>query len=247
MNQPFRAELRKVRATPVTWWLLLSTAAIGVLGTLAPLIAVDGKPVDLLSDHQIRAALHGAAGGSVLVLVAGIIGMAGEWRFGQASQVFLSTPRRWRVVSVKTVVYLAVGTMYGLAAAVAATATAWGWYRAKDLSLPLDQSAVWLTLAGCIAVAGLFGVLGVAIGAIVRRPVPAIVAALAWTVLVEPALFAAAPSVFRWLPGIASLSLRRQPAEHLLPAGAASAVLLGVVAVALTVGVRMVERDDVTG
>ncbi|HEX5997570.1 MAG TPA: hypothetical protein VFY84_20720 [Jiangellales bacterium] len=247
MSQLPRAELRKVRSTPVTWWLLMSTAAIGVLGTLAPLIAVDGKPVDLLSDHQIRAALHGAAGGSVLVLVAGIIGMAGEWRFGQVSQAFLSTPRRWRVVIVKTVVYLGVGAVYGMAAAVAATATAWAWYRAKGFALPFDRSAVWLTLLGCVAVAALFGVLGVAIGAIVRRPVPAIVGALAWTVLVEPALYAATPTVFRWLPGIASLSLRRQPAEHLLPVGTAAAVLLAVIAVALVTGVRLVERDDVTG
>lgn len=247
MRQLLWAEMHRIRATPVTWWLLVSTAAIGVLGTLAPLIAVDGRPVDLLSDQQIRAALHGAAGGSVLVLVAGIIGMAGEWRFGQVSQTFLTTPRRWRVVAVKTVAYLGIGAAYGLAAAVAATATAWSWYRAKDLTLPFERSAVWLTLLGCVAVAALFGVLGVAIGAIVRRPVPAIVGALAWTVLVEPALFAAAPTVFRWLPGIASLSLRRQPAEHLLSAAPAAAVLLMVIAVALVAGVRLVERNDVTG
>ncbi len=172
--------------------------------------------------------------------------MAGEWRFGQVNQVFLSAPRRWQVVTVKTIIYLGVGAVYGVAAAATATATAWGWYRAKGLTLPFDRSAVWLTVVGCVAVAALFGVLGVAIGAVVRKPVPALVGALAWTVLVEPALFAAAPDVFRRLPGIASLSLRGQPAEHLLPAGAA-AVLLGVIAVALAAGVRLVERDDVTG
>lgn len=247
MGHLFRAEMRKVGATPVTWWLLVSTVAVGVLGTIAPLIAADGESTDLLSDHRIREALHGAAGGAILVLVAGVIGMAGEWRFGQASQVFLSTPRRSRVVGVKTVVYLGLGALYGLVAALAATATAWGWYRARGLALPLERSAVWLTLIGCVAVAALFGVIGVAVGAIVRRPVPALVGALTWTVLVEPALFAAAPSVFRWLPGVASLSLRRQPAEHLLPVGSACAVLLGLVTVALVVGVRQVERDDVTG
>jgi ABC-2 type transport system permease protein len=65
-------------------------------------------------------------------------------------------------------------------------------------------------------------------------------------VLVEPALFAAEPRVFRWLPGIASLSLRRQPAENLLPPTAA-AVPLVVLAAVLVAGIRMVERDDVTG
>jgi hypothetical protein len=183
----------------------------------------------------------------VLVLVAGILGMAGEWRFGQINQTFLTTPRRWQAVAVKGIVYLGIGAVYGIAAAVAATATAWGWYRTKDLTLPFERSAVWLTLLGCVAVAALFGVLGVAVGAIVRRPVPAIVGALAWTVLVEPALFAAAPTAFRWLPGIASLSLRRQPAEHLLSAGYAAIVLLAVIVAALVAGLRMVERDDVTG
>lgn len=246
MRRLLRAELRKVVATPVTWWMLLATVAIGVLGTLAPLIAVEGEPVDLLSDRQLRGALHGAAGGSILVLIIGIIGMAGEWRFGQAGQAFLTTPRRWRVVTVKAVAYTGVGGVYGAAAAVAATGTAWGWYRAKDLALPVGRPAVWTTLLGCFAVAVLFGVLGVAIGAIVRRQVAAIIATLAWTVLVEPALFAAAPSVFRWLPGVASLSLRRQPAEGLLPVAPAAVVLLVVIAVALAIGIRMVERDDVT-
>jgi len=247
MSRLLRAELRKVLATPVTWWLLLATVAIGILGTLAPLIAIDGEPVDLLADAQVRSALHGAAGGSTLVIVAGIIGMAGEWRFGQASQAFLTTPQRWRVVAVKTVVYLAVGAVYGLAAAAAATATAAAWYDSKGLGLPFGRSSVWLTLTGCVVVAMLFGILGVAIGAVARRQVPAIVVTLAWIVLVEPALFAAAPSLFRWLPGMAALSLRRQPSDDLLPWVPAAAVLTGVIVVALTLGVRQVERHDVTG
>ncbi|MBX7266367.1 hypothetical protein KIF24_10255 [Micromonospora sp. Llam7] len=247
MSRLLRAELRKVTATPVTWWLLLATVAVGILGTLAPLIAVDGKPVDLLADEQVRGALHGAAGGSILVIVAGIIGMAGEWRFGQASQAFLTTPRRWRVVGVKTVVYMAVGAVYGLAAAAAATATAAAWYDSKGIGLPFGRSSVWLTLAGCVVVAILFGILGVAVGAIARRQVPAIVVTLAWTVLVEPALFAAAPRIFRWLPGLAALSLRRQPSDDLLSWGPAAAVLVGVIAVALALGVRQVERHDVAG
>jgi hypothetical protein len=160
------------------------------------------------------------------VLVAGIIGMAGEWRFGQASQSFLGSPRRWRVVAVKAIVYVGVGTLYGTAAALSAAGTAWMWYRSKGLTLPLDSSAVGLTLLGCVAVAAVFGLLGVGVGAIVRKPVPAIVGALAWTAIVEPSLFAAA--------------------DNLLPADIAAAVLLGVAVVVLALGVRLVERDDVT-
>jgi hypothetical protein len=241
-----RAELRKVRATPTTWWLLLGTAAIGVVGTLAPLIAADGDAADLLTDHDLQQAMHGAAAGAILVIVAGIIGMAGDWRFGQATQTFLTTPRRWRVVAAKGVTYMGVGAVYGVAAGAGATAAAWGWYRANDLALPMGRSAVWLTLLGCLAVSVLFGLVGVAIGAVARNQVAAIVAALGWHALVEPALFAASPSVFRWLPGIASFTLRRQPADELLSIGPATAVLVGFVVVSSAAGLWFVEHDDVT-
>ena len=246
MNAILRAELRKVRATPTIWWLLLGTAAIGVVGTLAPLIAFDGSAAELLTDRKLQEAMHGAAAGATLVVVAGIIGMAGEWRFGQANQTFLTTPQRWRVVTAKSVAYMIVGAVYGLVAVAAATATAWGWYRAHDVALPLERSAVWLTLLGCLAVSVLFGLLGVAIGAVARNQVAAIVAALAWHALVEPGLFAASPSVFKWLPGMASFALRRQPSDDLLSVAPAAAVLIAFVAAFLAAGLWFVERDDVT-
>jgi hypothetical protein len=246
MSALLRAELRKVRATPTTWWLLLGTAAIGVVGTLAPLIAADGDAAELLTDHDLQQAMHGAAAGAILVIVAGIIGMAGDWRFGQATQTFLTTPQRGRVVMAKSLTYMGVGAVYGIAAGAGATATAWGWYRANDLTLPLGRSAVWLTLLGCLTVSVLFGLVGVGIGAVARNQVAAIVAALGWHALVEPALFAASPSVFKWLPGIASFSLRRQPADELLSVGPAAAVLVGFIVVSLAAGLWFVERDDVT-
>jgi ABC-2 type transport system permease protein len=240
-----RAELRKIRATATIWWLLLGTAAIGVIGTLAPLIAADDS-ANMLSDHKLQEAMHGAAAGASLVMVAGIIGLAGEWRFGQVTQTFLSAPRRRQVVAAKGLAYMGVGVVYGVAAGAASTATAWAWYRADDVALPLERSAVWLTLLGCLAVSVLFGLLGVAVGGISRNQVTGIVAALGWHVLVEPALFAASPSVFKWLPGIASFSLRRQPSDGLLTVGPATAVLLTTIALFLAAGLWLVERDDVS-
>jgi ABC-2 type transport system permease protein len=245
MTNLLRAEWQKIRATPSIWWLLLASAAIGVVGTLAPLIAADDGG-DPLSDHRLQEAMHGAAAGAALVIVAGIIGLAGEWRFGQATQTFLTTPRRRRVVWAKSMAFSVVGLSYGVVSGAASATTAWVWYRAEGTALPLERSAVWLTLLGCIAVSGIFGLLGVAIGAIARNVVAAIVAALAWQVLVEPALFAASPEIFRWLPGMAAFSLRRQPTEGLLPMAPAIVVLTAVAITLLALGLRMVERDDVT-
>jgi ABC-2 type transport system permease protein len=241
-----RSELRATASNPVTWWLLLAVMAIGVVGTLAPLVAADATRAELLTDRSLQEAMHGAAAGASLVLVAGIVSMAGEWRWGQVTQSLLTTPRRAHLVVAKVAVNVGVGAVFGLAAGVAALLAAMGWYRANDLSLPLDRAAVWLTLLGCLAVSMVFGVLGVAVGAIVRNVVAAVVGGLAWQVLVEPALFAAAPSVFRWLPGMASFTLRRQPAEGLLTMGPAVSVLVVVLVGAVAAGIWIVERTDVT-
>jgi ABC-2 type transport system permease protein len=245
MTALLRAESRKVLATPTIWWLLLATAAIGVVGTIAPLVAADAK-ASLLTDHKLQEAMHGAAAGATLVIVVAIIGLAGEWRFGQVDQTFLTTPQRWRVVAAKSLIYLGIGAVYGMVADVASTATAWAWYNAKGLTFPIDRSAVWLTLLGCLAVAVLFGLLGIAIGGITRNQVVGIVVTLGWLLIVEQALFAASTSVFKWLPGIASLAIRRMPAEGLLPIGSAFAVLAGVIVVLLAAAVWLVDRDDVT-
>ncbi|HKA05321.1 MAG TPA: hypothetical protein VKD67_13370, partial [Acidimicrobiales bacterium] len=146
----------------------------------------------------------------------------------------------------KSLTYLGVGAVYGIVADAASTATAWGWYGAKGLTFPIDRSAVWLTLLGCLAVAVLFGVLGIAIGGIARNQVLAIVVTLGWLLIVEQALFAASKSVFKWLPGIASLAIRRMPAEGLLPIGSAFAVLAAVIAVLLAAAYWFVDGDDVT-
>jgi ABC-2 type transport system permease protein len=241
------SEVLRVRATATLWWLLLATAAVGVVGTIAPLLALDDTSASaLLTDRQLQQALHGAAAGASLVIVAGIVGMAGDWRFGQATQTFLTTPVRHHVVAARALVYLGVGVLYGLAAALTSFITAWAWYRSEGVALPLDSSAVWLTLLGCTVVSTMFGPLGVGIGAVVRNPVVAVVGALVWQVLVEPALFQAAPSVFRWLPGIASFAIRRQPTDDLLGVGPAAALLLAITASLLVLGAWLVDHDDVT-
>lgn len=238
-----RAEARRVLATPSTWWLLTVTAALGVAGTLPPLLAAEG---DRSSDAALQQALHGAAAGVTLVVVAGILATAGEWRHGQASQTFTTAPRRVAVVTAKAAVHAGVGLAHGLAAGVAALATAVAWYGSEGDRFPLGRAAVWTTLGGCLLVAVLFGVLGVGLGALVRNQVSAVVGSLAWFALVEPVLFAAAPRVFRWLPGMASFAIRRQPTEHLLPTAPALVVVGATVAVALAAGARAVARADIT-
>lgn len=246
MSAVLRAEARKAVSNSTIWWLLLVAAGLGAISTYLVVALGDEEGAALLTEHELQEAVHGASVGSILVTVAGIIGMAGEWRFGQAGQTFLTTSRRWRVVGAKAAVYAGVGLLYGVAASITATAAAWGAYRTEDLTLPLDRSAVWLTLLGVVAGAVLLGLLGVAIGAVLRNQVVAIVLALGWFFLFEPIVYGASLSVGRWLPGTASTALARFPEDGNLSPGLAAVVLAGFVLVGLAFGTRLVERDDVT-
>jgi ABC-2 type transport system permease protein len=246
MGAILTAEFHKARANPTIWWLLLVTAALGALSTYLVIALSDEEGAALLTDHSLQEAVHGASVGAILVAVAGIIGTAGEWRFGQATQTFLTTARRGRVVVAKAVVYAVVGLFYGVAASATALAAAWAAYRGEDLTLPFDRSAVWLTLAGVVLSAVLLAMLGVAIGAVVRNQVAAIVGALAWFFLVEPIVHTASVSVARWLPATASTAIARFPDEDLLSPGMAALVLSGLVAAGVAAGTHLVQRADVT-
>jgi ABC-2 type transport system permease protein len=235
------SEWRKLRATPTMWWLLLGVVGIGVAGTAGVIALNDAK--DLTSDTALRDALHASGAGSVLIVVAGIIGMAGEFRFGQADQTFLSTPARGRVVRAKVLVYTVLGLLYGLTAALASIATTAIYLGTEGESLPLGREAVWLTALGSVASAALFGALGVAVGAAARQQVAAIVASLAWLLSLEP-IVGQITNLARFLPGSASRALRRDTASDLLSMRSGAIVLALWVIAALALGLVRI-RDDI--
>jgi hypothetical protein len=137
--------------TSTIWWILLAAMVIVALGTYLTVALGDTEGQALLSDDALREAIHGASGGSVLMAVAGVIGVAGEWRTGQANQTFMSTPRRERVLAAKAAVYTGVGLIFGVVASLVALPIAWAVYRAEGVTFPLDNAVVWTSLGGVIA------------------------------------------------------------------------------------------------
>lgn len=244
MRLLIRSEARKLRATPTMWWLVLGVVGLALAGTLGAIVFDDARGLAPGSDEALRDDLHAAGAGSILVIVAGIIAMAGEFRFGQADQTFLTTPRRRDVVLVKALVLTVLGAVFGLAAALTSLLATAIWLATNDLAVPLGREVVWLTMVGAVASGAVFGALGVAIGAITRNQVPAIVACLGWLIVLEPILFQMSTEAGRWLPGGAALALRRVPEEALLPMGVGAVVLAAWTAVLLAAGVRQISRQD---
>src|SRR4051812_8453337 len=165
------SEWRKVRTTPTMAWLLAATIVVAIGGAILGFVAADLRDLVPNTGKGLRTGLHIVGLSSTIAEVAGIIGMAGEFRFGLADQTFLSTPRRGKVVGAKAVVYGLLGTGFGVVNAVVALATAWIWLTAKGVGLPFGQSLLWSILGGGIASAALFAILGVGIGALLRNQV----------------------------------------------------------------------------
>jgi ABC-2 type transport system permease protein len=218
---------------------------IGVAATLGAIVLDDARGLDPASDKALRDDLHSAGSGSILVVVAGILGMAGEFRFGQADQTFLSTPSRPDVVWAKALVFAALGAVYGITAALASLGTTWIWLASQSESLPIGREAVWLTIVGAVGSAVIFALLGVALGALSRNQVPAVVATLAWFVVAEPIVKQISDAFARWLPGAAALALRRVPENGLLSMRTGALVLVAWTLAALAAGLARTARADI--
>ena len=240
------SEYRKARTTPTMAWLLAATIVVAAGGAILGFVAADLRDLVPNTGKGLRTGLHIVGLSSTIAEVAGIIGMAGEFRFGLADQTFLSTPRRGKVVAAKAVVYGLLGTGFGVVNAVVALATAWIWLTAKGDGLPFGQSLLWSILGGGVASAALFAILGVGIGALLRNQVVTIVAVLVVQTAVEPAILGASTGVGRLMPSIAAEGLRRFPDGDLLSMGPAAAVLAAWCAVALAAGFVRMRRADVT-
>ena len=245
MSQIIVSEWRKLRSTPTMWWLLAATIVVAIGGAILGFVAADLRDLAPGTGEGLQTGLHIVGLSSTLAEVAGIIGMAGEFRFGQAEQTFLSTPRRSRVVVAKSVVYGLLGAVFGILNSALALATAWIWLTAKGVGLSLGQSLLWSILGGGVASAALFALLGVGIGALLRNQVVTIIAVLVIQTVIEPAILGASSGVGRFLPSVAAEGLRRFPAADLLSAVPAAAVLATWCAVVLTVGLLRTRRADI--
>jgi ABC-2 type transport system permease protein len=246
MRQVIASEWRKLRTTPTMWWLLGATVVVAAGGAILGFVAADMRDLAPGTGRGLQTGLHIVGLSSTLAEVAGIIGMAGEFRFGLADQTFLSTPRRGRVVAAKAIVYALAGAACGTLNAAVALVTAWIWLTAKGVGLAFGQSLLWSILGGGVASAALFALLGVGIGALLRNQVVTIIAVLVVQTVVEPSILGASTDVGRLLPSIAGEGLRRFPAEDLLSAVPAAAVLAAWGLAFLAGGLVRTRRADIT-
>lgn len=253
MNPALTAELRKLRATRTTTAAALTVVGMGVALAVANVtLAGTGDNPALNGDtvqHVVRAPTALAA---FAMLVVGVLSSAGEYRHNTVVATLLAQPRRGIVAAAKlaavSIVALVVG---GLTAGVSAV-VAWPLLVSRDAP-PAHLAAVPAALTVLAVTAVLYGLLGVALGMLVRNQAVALTAALLWYFVVERILpvVLRAPEAADWLPRGAADAFARL-GDSATGSGSGPSPWMGgallaayAVGVAAVATVALVRRDQV--
>jgi hypothetical protein len=228
MNTLIRIELLKLRTTPAIWVALGFTVLITVASVLSSILLAgqQGAPPVGSVGNLSKVFATGVVSSNVM-LVLGILLTAGEDRHRTMLATFLAEPRRARVLLAKLLTAGALGLVYGAATFGLTEAVALPLYATRGVhDYAVSLQALWL---GTTLLTGCFGLLGVALGALTRNTVGAIVGALGWVFLVELAILQPlVPSLAKWLPTGAAVALTTpaQLAGTHLPSATAAVVLI---------------------
>jgi hypothetical protein len=245
MKDLVRAEILKIRTLRSFWWTAFAVlVAVPIL--IASNIAVgDDIKGQLNTSDGVRNVFSAASSG--LMLIVGILVMAGEFRHNTAAATFLGTPDRARVVKAKLIAGSLVGIVFAALAGVVALAVGLPWLDAKGVDLGAHVDDIALALLGSFIATSLYALVGVGVGVLIRNQTVAISAALGWVFVVEGALLAFIDDLGRWLPGgaAAALSGANSPDLHLLPMWAGALLFTAYGLAFAAAGTQLITRKDI--
>jgi ABC-2 type transport system permease protein len=242
-----RAELGKLRTVRSTWVLAALAVVSCVAWTVAAVALFDTDPAQAAASPEQRLVNIYLMGqqGYLFVLILGALGMTGEYRHQTIGWAFLVSPARGRVLVAKAAAHLLVGLAIGLAGALATAVCAAALLTAAGKDVFSAQ--VPLVLLGCVLSTAAYGLLGLAVGALVRNQAAAVAVCFGWFFYAEFLLLWFLPPIGRWLPsGAAKAMVGWQPGSlDLLPAWAGAALLVGYVVVIAAAARLVTLRRDV--
>jgi ABC-2 type transport system permease protein len=239
-----RAELLKVRSTRTTLALLVTMILLTLLIVLLSGLLTHADALTSRNDQLNLVATGGIA--LIFSALAGVLLITSEYRHGTIHPTLLFTPRRSRVLSAKLAAGLLAGLVFGLAGVGLAFGIGSLILSARRIPSALTDGDIGLLVLGGLAGIALRGAFGVALGAIVRNQVSAVIGLLAWDFVVTGLMFGLAPSVGRFMPTEAANALMGLKTAHLLPPASGAAVLLGWTLALALAGLVLTLRRGVT-
>jgi ABC-2 type transport system permease protein len=245
MRALLRAELVKLATTRTAIGLVAGGAAVAALGAVSTIMS--GQPAELDRPlYEQTFFLLASINLSLFAVVLGIRGFTDEFRHGLIVPTLLVTPSRVQVVAAKTIVIAAAGAALAVLAQVVMLAVAIVLLQGRGVE-PTMETADLAAIGGLMAASALWAMIGVAVGAIVRHQVAAVVGALLWVLLAENLGAGALGAASRYLPGQAGHGLASASQAGTLLAPAAGALVLAAYALlAVAVAAVRLTRSDIT-
>jgi hypothetical protein len=245
MSGQLRSELLKIRTTRTVAVLLLALAGLTLLG-----VVVEGLSATVaeLSTEDVQRRLigdYGASNAALLAALTGLLLVTCEFRYGTIRPTLLFEPRRHVVLAAKFAAVALTGIVFGIVCVALSFGSGLAVLAVRGTDYEVTGTHTMVLLAGPVAASALTAILGAAIGAMVRNQVGAIVVLIVYTLVVESLIFSAAPSIGRYLPGLASSALGGMPDDHLLVPGIAGAVALLWTAVFAAGALARTSRSDI--
>lgn len=249
MNRLVRTELLKQRTTRTFVAAICSAPAVAGLITIAILSGSGKQGNDPLGPDTLVQVLGGpAAVITVIAVLLGVLGMAGEYRHQTITTTFLASPRRRDVVVAKLVAHSITGAVIGLTSLAVSAAIAVPWLHASGVDVHLDGQGVRVA-AGLVMSTALYASLGVSIGALLRNQTTAAAVVLIWLLAVEGIIgdLLHGGAFVQWLPAAAGRALVHiGPSGDSLPVTAAAGIFALYVAGFAAIGVRLTVDRDIT-
>ncbi len=253
-----KSEWRKLVYVRAHWGLLVGAVVLAGFGTAVTPIILDSNSATfgLALDQQtaVDSVYANAISSYIFAIIIGIMLMSGEFRHGTAVATFLTAPKRGTVLANK----LGIAAIGGALVMVLSTGAgiAAGWVTLSFFeNVAEPSSGVFLnTMIAAVVSGSILGIVGVAIGTLIRNQMLAITGSLIYLFVVDPILLTLVPEAGKWLPSgliTAMLALDIQAPEfgidtaNYLPPLTATLVLLGYGVVFGVVAIATSLRRDI--
>ncbi|MDD9372097.1 MAG: hypothetical protein PV358_18390 [Acidimicrobiales bacterium] len=202
-----RAELLKLRTTRT--FVALTGVAVGTSVLIAGLVAILTDP----TRDTVLVDVFASDTSSFFILILGVVGISGEWRHRTITSSLLAVPDRTQFLTAKVCAYATAGLVTSLVVGLGVAVVGSSILGIRDL--PLPGLAELAGQHGRNAVlAALLGAFGVAVGALIRNQLAAIVALFTLSFVIEPVVLALKPGIGRFGPtGVLSIAAAGLPHE----------------------------------
>jgi len=247
MNQLIRSEMCKQRSVRFPAVAVAAVAAAGALTAIAIITTAGRGGNPRLLRGSLLELVHGpyaiVAGAALL---AGILGVAGEFRHQTITATLLAAPRRGRLLTAKVVVHAGLGALLAATAAAVNLAVAIPWLLARGVALPGPVDVAHVLIGG-VAAGALFGAAGAGLGALIANQTAAVTVSLVWLLAAEGLVVSLTSSgINRWLPGGALSTVAQGgsgPATAIQFWAAVGCALAYTATLVAAGAVRLVHRD----